>query len=132
MSNDKIETLLGRTLSSVVNDKNEEIVFTTTEGGVYKLLHFQSCCEHVRVEEIIGDLDDLVDAPILQAEEISNETAPPPEYADSYTWTFYKLATIKGSVTLRWLGESNGYYSEAVDFITVRHAALRAAAITGA
>lgn len=107
--------LEGKTLSSIDNFNNEEIIFTTTDGQQYKLHHHQDCCENVQVEDIVGDLDDLVGSKILQAEEVSGETGEDSEF-ESYTWTFYKLATNKGSVTLRWLGTSNGYCSESVDF----------------
>lgn len=115
-----IEELLGKTLISVVRSgDDEQIEFITSDGERFLQYHAQDCCEHVRVEEIVGDLADLVGSPILEAEEVSYDNEVPPDaYAggESFTWTFYKLRTIKGGVTIRWLGESNGYYSEAVDF----------------
>ena len=77
--------------------------------------HHQDCCEHVYIEDICGDLNDLVGSPLLEAEEVSDYDAGPlVEYEESHTWTFYKFATRKGFVTVRWYGSSNGYYSESV------------------
>ena len=111
--------LKGKTLISIINENDEKLYFNTTDGERFMLLHYSDCCEYVRIEDICGDLDDLLGSPILLAEEASNQEDPPEWHPESYTWTFYKLSTNKGSVTIRWLGESNGYYSEGVDFIQV-------------
>ncbi len=116
--NAKLEDLIGNTMVNVER-YNEEIIFTTDKGRKYKLYHDQDCCENVGIEDINGELSDLIGDPILMAEEVTNENEPclPDNVSsESYTWTFYKFATIKGYITIRWLGTSNGYYSERVDF----------------
>ena len=117
-----ISDLIGKTLTSVeVNDSKEEIIFTTSDGDEYVMHHSQYCCESVTVDDICGDLKDLIGTPIVKAEESSSNENPvgvkAPEYQDSFTWTFYIFATVKGYVTIRWYGESNGYYSESVDLV---------------
>jgi len=116
-------TLLGRVLKSVerVDDEcyGDTLVFTTDNGEIYKLYHSQDCCESVTIEDICGDLEDLVGEPILEANETSNSDSPKEQdgYTDeSFTWTFYSLRTRNGGVTIRWYGSSNGYYSESVSF----------------
>ena len=115
---DGIEFLVGMTMKSVENT-GDEIVFTMDDDEVFALMHQQDCCENVRVEDVCGDLSDLVGTTIWTAAEVSNdgENKPVNEYDESYTWTFYKLSTIHGSVTIRFYGTSNGYYSEGVSFV---------------
>lgn len=109
-------TLQGMTIARIEPQKdNTELLIVTSEGRVFRQFHEQDCCEHVSIEDICGDLSDLIGSPILQADESCSD-ASGPDVSESGTWTFYRLATIKGSVTIRWLGSSNGYYSEVVDF----------------
>lgn len=134
-----INILIGKTVTNI-EKKHNEIIFIVSENEKYKMYHEQDCCECVSIDDIEGDLGDLIGNPILQAEEVNNEEFEKAflssfnkenEYGsivddkgdckpDSCTWTFYKLATIKGYVTIRWYGESNGYYSEDVDFIKMK------------
>ena len=115
--------LVGLTFASVEN-QGDAIEFKTTDGRMFLMYHEQDCCESVRVDDITGDLSDLIGEPILLSEEVAGDTANTPGFdsdyePESYTWTFYKLATRKGYVDIRWLGTSNGYYSEHVDLIEV-------------
>jgi hypothetical protein len=117
-----IEELLGKTfLRVLVSNKEEMIQFVTTDGFVYEMYHEQDCCESVSIDDINGDLDDLVGSPILMAEESCSDnvnldgTTLENSYDESCTWTFYRFATIKGYVNIRWYGTSNGYYSESVN-----------------
>ena len=110
--------MLGKTFVQVTGAVgNFDLLFETANGERFMFAHQQDCCERVDINDIVGDLEDLVGEPLLVAEQVEGETPVDFNERDyeSVTWTFYKFATRKGYVDVRWLGESNGYYSEGVD-----------------
>ncbi len=112
-----VADMAGITFVSVEQIGEDELVFVAENGDEWRFYHEQDCCEYVRIEEVHGDYDDLVGTHILQAEEAEGDY---PSVGESSTWTFYKFATIKGSVTVRWLGTSSGYYSERVSLRRIK------------
>lgn len=117
----EVSELLGKTLITIDKLKNDDrLIFCCSDGTKYRMYAEESCSNDVDVyiDDIAGDLNMLIGHPLLMAEEAHNPelTAKDSYYDPSYTWTFYKFATILGYVTIRWYGRSNGCYSEEVYF----------------
>lgn len=111
-----LDHVIGKTVVDVKTDNCENICFLFDDGSAIRMYHEQECCEDVSIEDINGDLNDLIGAHILSAELRTNsDCGGKDEYDDSYTWSFYTFRTIKCSVDIRWYGSSNGYYSETID-----------------
>lgn len=113
----EVSDLLGKTVFDVEKRSHpDRIIFTLEDGERYQLYHGSQCCESVYIEDINGDLEDLEGSPITLSEESTNggHTNDGIE-----KWTFYRFATAKGYVTIRWHGTSNGYYGVEVDFVKV-------------
>ena len=113
------DSLKGKVFTDVIVYKDQEStsdiadkIEFITDDEVFLMFHDQDCCENVYIESVVGDLKDLIGTEILVAEEVT-ESGYDDDF-ESWTWTFYKLDTNKGGVTIRWNGYSNGYYSESV------------------
>ena len=116
-----ISNMIGKVFKKIIR-QDDFISFIINDKECFQMYHEYDCCEKVVIEDICGDLQELVGNPILLAEEVSNsDNKPKREYEiESFTWTFYKIANIKGDVTIRWFGESNGYYSEGVEIYHIK------------
>lgn len=116
--------VIGKTLKDVKitrytpgKNESDEIHFFFTDNTEYKMYHEHDCSESVEIEDITGNIEDLIGSPLSVAEEV---TARDSAASESGSWTFYKFATTKGYVDIRWYGSSNGYYSEVAQFRQVK------------
>lgn len=112
---DVLEAMTERLVRGVTTDECNEIRFQFSDADVV-FYHDQDCCEVVEIDDINGDLQDLVGNILLVVDErISCTPEDGDTPYDSDTWTFYTFRCNKGSVDVKWHGSSNGYYSESVD-----------------
>lgn len=111
--------LTGAVVKAFTVNENRDVVGISTDRGDFVMWHDQSCCEHVALIDVVGDPQALVGETLTLAEEATSEndwTRRPERYAESWTWTFYRLSGGWEDVLLRWCGTSNGYYGESVSF----------------
>ena len=107
--------LVGEVLDSVDIDKGEnQILLTTRSGRRFMVYHEQDCCESVRIVGQDGSFDKLIGKPIVEASGVAVDTSE--EAIDSsQTTTTLVFRVDDQTVISRWIGDSNGYYSESVD-----------------
>lgn len=113
-----IEPMIGKVFVAVRGEEGDELLaFVEADGTRHEFWYEHDCCAGCAIEDIVGDLDDLVGSPIVAATEVVHGGLED-DYG-TFTWTFYHFSTVKGTVTVRWYGSSNGYYSESVSFRVV-------------
>lgn len=108
-----MKDIIGKVPVHIEQGGDEQITFWFSDGSVCRWYHHQNCCESVDIEDVNGEWTDLLNTPLIVAEERKDVGS---EDYGSYTWTFYTFRSVNGSVDVRWYGYSNGYYSERVDF----------------
>lgn len=122
MSTTVYQPMVGATIQRIVHERDpypdtvtpvsDRLIFFA-DNGVHVFAHHQDCCECVQIEDICGDMNDLIGGPIVAAESTSSEATVG---SIEQLWTFFRYATPRGWVTVRWLGEDGGYYSKDVGY----------------
>ena len=129
-----LQSIIGERIASIdiTSEKNWKnlidetaVLITLKSGRQIRIYHERDCCEYVRIISRDGEWIDLVGKVIVDAHEEIHQTPSDlrlfgvniDDYDDtSATLTIVTLKADDATVISRWLGESNGYYSESVDF----------------
>jgi hypothetical protein len=111
----KFDVLVGEVLDAVdIDREKDQILLTTRSGRQFLIHHEQNCCETVEIVGQDGCFIRLVGKPIVEAREIAIDTTKDDSYGTETTTTL--IFRVDGETVIsRWVGDSNGYYSESVD-----------------
>jgi hypothetical protein len=109
------DALVGEVLDAVdIDREKDQILLTTRSGRQFLIHHEQDCCETVEIVGQDGCFLKLVGKPIVEAREIAIDTTKDDSLGTETTTTLI-FRVDDQTVISRWVGDSNGYYSESVD-----------------
>jgi frataxin-like iron-binding protein CyaY len=107
-------------LVKFIDVSGDSIMITLEDGTKYYFDHQQDCCENVSIYDWKGNYHDLVGKKLLYIDSDNDDFIDETKdiYLDySNTCTTIKFVTDENTVISRWIGSSNGYYSESVDLM---------------
>ncbi len=111
----EFSALVGEVLDAVdIDREKDQILLTTRSGRNFLVYHKQNCCETVAISGQDGSFDKLIGKPIVEARDITVDTSEEAA-GSSQTTTILVFRVDDQTVISRWIGDSNGYYSESVD-----------------
>lgn len=119
----RIEALDGKVVKFIDLDLDRddgEIRIECEDGSVFLFHHQQDCCEYVNIVDVKGDPVKLQGYKLKVSEEVirdpdKEEFPDRLEFAESSTLTTHTFKTTEETLVVKWIGTSNGYYSESVD-----------------
>ena len=116
MCENDVHGIVGEVLTHIDLDPERDAIRLTTESGRTFLIHHdQDCCESVHIEDTEGNWRELLGKQVIEVTHEETESGdPPPEDAESWTRTALAFKVDDATVISRWIGESNGHYSESV------------------
>lgn len=120
---DLVPLMIGKTIKEVygLNVGSSCVTFVFTDGNIVEMTHCQECCEEVYLEDFDNDESIFKDAILHEFYEMvpddPKESIAEPRNQDEACWTFYKIRTSKGWITITWFGESNGCYRTEADVL---------------
>ncbi len=100
-----------------IDRKENKIMITTISGRRFMFCHNQDCCESVTIVDVDGYKQEDLKGDLLQ---IDYETFEPMDYCDHTTLTNIRFVCNHRTMIVRWVGTSNGFYSETVSFCEIK------------
>jgi hypothetical protein len=72
-----------------LEEESDEVLFYCNDGSIYKMYHEQECCECVSIDDVSGNVDDIIGSKILQADVYTKDMEDEREDADSsFKWAY--------------------------------------------